>query len=478
MSDKTVTIANFRYGLDTRRESLASLPGTLQACQNASIDAGGQINKRKAFVKDATLFPLRTFGLQDTDSGLMTFGDQASGAVGALPTGIVYQQLAYPSSPAPGQMTGVLFSCSFLGKPFVLATFDNTNDVFAYYNGSLVAQITDGIVKPSPGGGGVPETPSNLSSDLIVMVNRISGWLAHANVTSAQASDSSGYHETALAGSTLLMSPPGVHFTPTVSNNNSVAGLLGVKLLDQNYAGVGAVAASTAFVLNAGNSGTVDVMAPEQASTQTPQFDLTGGTVAYNTSLGQTALDVAAAINNNTFITGYSALGNAGTATVTVYAPTSFGAFTLNLVVTTTGTLTTTGGTVGSQFGLTLTPASIDAFVNGADAFQSYAVSAAVTASVKGTNVAPASITYTWKLLSGGLVDVTGGTAVMYYVTSSNANIGSGLNPVNVVGPVCTFVFQAPAGFDVKAVMQCTAHDGASADVTTTFTVKLSINKV
>ena len=45
-----IKIESFKPGLDTRRSELTSLPGTLEVCENAHINPGGEIEKRKAFV--------------------------------------------------------------------------------------------------------------------------------------------------------------------------------------------------------------------------------------------------------------------------------------------------------------------------------------------------------------------------------------------------------------------------------------------
>lgn len=73
MSDRHIQITSFKYGLDTRRSELSVQPGTLVTCENAFINAGGEVEKRKAFVKDAVLFPADTYGLESTDVGLLTF---------------------------------------------------------------------------------------------------------------------------------------------------------------------------------------------------------------------------------------------------------------------------------------------------------------------------------------------------------------------------------------------------------------------
>lgn len=427
MADRTVQINSFKYGLDTRRDALASLPGTLQLANNCYVDAGGEINKRKAFVpvdSSHIKLPAGCFGLQDTDTGLMTFGSVTTPA--GMPSGVTYQQLAYPVNPAPGSMTAVVFSCSFLGKAFVLATFDNENAVFAYYNGILVGQITDGIVKPSPGGGGVPETIGDLARDLAAIINRVAGandlgtlgWSADANVTALPYNGVAnnqnwatnlGYLETALAGSVLVMTPPKIRLTPTVKNNNSVSGILGFKLIDQDYPGIGAQGAFVAFTITSAgvNTGdTITVTAPAKAD-GTGTAALSGGAVTFNTSLNQTALDVAAAINNNTFLTGYTAI--AQSATVTVYAPISFGAFQNvtphQLIIDTTGNLTTTTGAPFSQIQLTVTLGTQNqGSVQGVNE-----TTITATASVSGVSLTggvPSLVTFTWSQIDSNNNDI------------------------------------------------------------------------
>jgi hypothetical protein len=77
--DKYLQLANFHFGLDSRRAQLTSQPGTLQTLVNAHINPGGEIEKRKAFVRlntDATRRPSWVFGLQDSEDGLLMFGDR------------------------------------------------------------------------------------------------------------------------------------------------------------------------------------------------------------------------------------------------------------------------------------------------------------------------------------------------------------------------------------------------------------------
>ena len=92
-------IDNFASGLDTRKSALTSAAGTLQRLNNAVITPGGEIAKRKAFVKVATL--TNTFGLAATESALYAFTRNvvitppSSGVPGV---GLVYQKLPNASA--------------------------------------------------------------------------------------------------------------------------------------------------------------------------------------------------------------------------------------------------------------------------------------------------------------------------------------------------------------------------------------------
>lgn len=66
---------NFKQGLDTRRSELTSVPGCLVTCENGHVNQGGEIEKRKAFVK--TILPEDTFGLEAVSTGLVVFGSVA-----------------------------------------------------------------------------------------------------------------------------------------------------------------------------------------------------------------------------------------------------------------------------------------------------------------------------------------------------------------------------------------------------------------
>jgi len=452
MADKTVQINSFKYGLDTRREALASLPGTLQTAENVIVNSGGEVEKRKAFYRITGAFPSNTFGLQDTDSGLVTFGSDAAPVAPGVPSGVTYQRLQYPYNVPSIKMVAVLFSCCFLGKAFVLAQFDYTSLVFAYYNGVLVGQITDGIVLNAAVL--TPETVSQLAVDLAAIVNRITGWQAHANVNAIVPADSMGLHEIATPGSVLVMSPPQIHFTPVIQNNNSVAGLLGARLIDQNYNGVAAIGASVAFKLDAGTNGTVTVTAPAKAD-GSGTAALSGGAVNFPTTpatLTQLAADVATAINNNTSITGYTAISSVST--VTVFAPPSFGNVTFNLTVVTTGNTTTAADDPGSKFVFYVNPT----VVNSSNASVGFGISYAfLTASCSGNG---GVVTYTWEMCNSD---------------GTTANVQDSGIRVQPSGAVVGVALQYPHAAGASGYVLCTATDAGPPTVALTKVIAVTL---
>ena len=67
-----VLVEDFRGGLDSRRTNVTSVPGSLVQLTNAHITRGGEIEKRRAFVKLADL-PSDTLGLAAAGGQIYTF---------------------------------------------------------------------------------------------------------------------------------------------------------------------------------------------------------------------------------------------------------------------------------------------------------------------------------------------------------------------------------------------------------------------
>src|SRR5262245_38388780 len=124
----SITLKDFKFGQDNRRERVASLPGTLWNAENVQISRGGDIERPKRFVPTFTL-PENTFGLGAVGSQLFVFGSVSTPA--GLPNGVKYQQLAAPSG---GDMTEIVDVKAFGGKLYVIARYDDGN-IHHFYDG-------------------------------------------------------------------------------------------------------------------------------------------------------------------------------------------------------------------------------------------------------------------------------------------------------------------------------------------------------
>lgn len=144
----SVSISNWKYGLDTRRSQLTSVPGTLLQIQNAHINQGAEVEKRKAFVRK--IQPTGTFGAQPTPSTIYVFGSTTD--PGVQPP-FTYQQLTVPSG---ASMTGVVCSTLFANEPFVVATFSDLK-TYAFYNGSYLSDFIAGEANIFPNNAGIAE---------------------------------------------------------------------------------------------------------------------------------------------------------------------------------------------------------------------------------------------------------------------------------------------------------------------------------
>lgn len=142
-----LAIENFAAGLDTRKSALTSAPGTLQRLVNAVITPGGEIAKRRAFIKIATL--TNSFGLAATESVLYAF----TRSVTLTPPVIAVPgvSLAYQSIPNTSLTLAQVDFDTFNGKIYMTA-FDpagtvGSSQVFHYYNGVLINDASGTLAK-------------------------------------------------------------------------------------------------------------------------------------------------------------------------------------------------------------------------------------------------------------------------------------------------------------------------------------------
>lgn len=194
---KQVTIPSWKFGLDSRKEDLTGLSGTLQRLEDCFVNSGGEIEKRKGFFNLEvlnfydSLNHLSCFGLESTLDGLVVFGHAAPYGATPLnseptlltqPQQVVYQQLRHPALindvtevyvKTRHRITSILFSISYKGKAFVAAVFADGNR-FLYYDGTLIQHSANGLVMTGRVG------LDDIANDLVRQVQAIE-WTASAN---------------------------------------------------------------------------------------------------------------------------------------------------------------------------------------------------------------------------------------------------------------------------------------------------------
>jgi len=142
MAKGSITVDNFRLGMDRRRKRVAGQPGALWTLENGHVTRGGDIERCKAFVPTYTL-PEGTRSLAATRGQLYVFG--SSDIANEVPLGVQYQRLVAPSSPS---LVSVLDANAFSGKNYIVAEYSNGN-VYHYYDGTRVSNW-DAFVTATP----------------------------------------------------------------------------------------------------------------------------------------------------------------------------------------------------------------------------------------------------------------------------------------------------------------------------------------
>lgn len=280
-----LNIANFKYGLDTRRSELTSQPGTLLQLNNAHVNQGGEIEKRKAFVRTVIDPNQSTFGMEITSNDtILVFGS------GTTPVGfpfivggvtIDYQRLPYPSPGGP-TMLGILGSTSFAGKAWAIADF-GFGGVLGYYDGVLVADFTSGLSFGAL-------TNAAIAALLTVLINATPGYLA---IQQPNPND----NKINIFGGT------GSAYSVAITVNSTTG-----TLTDQNdNAGIPAVPATVAIGSFAVTNGSASAGVNKITHVKVNGVDLLSGSVDWVTSNVATAAAIAANINAFTSSPDYTA---------------------------------------------------------------------------------------------------------------------------------------------------------------------------
>ena len=284
-----IVIENFKFGLDSRRDVLTSKPGTLVNLENAHIDQGGQVEKRKAFIKYdlPTDGGLQTYGLEATKDGLVVFGFAALGGSEVFPPNVSYKRLvnSVPGFGVNPSTANVSFSTIYGNKTFAIKNDDAT----CFYDGAVIRDFTDGIITQAG--------YSNPTVAQLIWFTWINGISGNPYLGVGRAFPNDNLFD--------IYGPPGTTYTVAITNT-SAAGTLASALVDTGIPGIPATKATGSFQVIAGS---------ESGGNQITQIavgatNLLTAAVPYNDSVEQTASDLSVAINANSGTSGYTAVAN------------------------------------------------------------------------------------------------------------------------------------------------------------------------
>jgi hypothetical protein len=460
-------IKTFKYGLDTRREQLTSVPGTLVGLLNAYINEGGEVAKRGAFNDIDTFTNVDTLDNDALFSGVFvdetfyTFGSALPsgssvtqsqpvivGSISQIYLTAVYQQLKHPTlsndtsetyDNTKHRMTRLVTAEVYDGKTLAVAEFADGYQ-FLYYDGELVKQSANGLVLDGR------TAVSDLSTDLSVQVNNL-GWDSDANL------DENG---AAQDGSTMVRSPESDYFGAVLSVE-STDGVFGLRQFDKSVTPTPPVKATAQFAISA-NAGTFLVEAPAQATATTPLVSLCGIAIPAEASAALTATAIATAINDFSSDHGYTAAADG--VNVVVYAPVGYDIdVALDLTVTASGGGATTGGTsTGAELsGDISTPLVLESNANGFVTFSN-----SVLTIVRKIPSNPISQKFRG-LVTMNVAGGTPGSGYTYQWSESEVGSGNGITFVNSTSanfaPEFTF---GPEGGAVSGSFKCVVFDNTA----------------
>jgi hypothetical protein len=130
---------DFAGGLDLRKSAITTKPGSLRELTNASINAGGEIEKRKTFTSMGGL-PAGTSGLAFLDGNAIVFGTVAS--VAGLPNYVAYRQLTVSDSTT---ISRVLDAKGFASKMYVICRMSDSTIRHFYDGTEILARRGQGV---------------------------------------------------------------------------------------------------------------------------------------------------------------------------------------------------------------------------------------------------------------------------------------------------------------------------------------------
>lgn len=521
MSDKYVAFENFKFGLDTRKSELTSVPGTLLTLQNAHINQGGEVEQRKSFVKDARPYPAFSFGLEETEDGPVTFlarplaypvfSRRRSNSVALLSFGLVHTLFSVGDvvtvSGEGGTGYNGTFTVTGISGDDILYASVGPDEGITVGTGTVTSLLPDSVI------GQLLMYPSY---SFLVVGNELHGpatsvWLtsitfstnflgkafviakfadnsqflyydgtlllesstgivipnstginpnAQAIALAAEINDELGpdWTATASANTVTITTPTSLYFTLVVTKTSAAGDISFVPGTKDGY-GTNPVSAQAGFSVTNGAAGT-DTFTLSAFSNKagTVAVDLCNGPVTCVATANLTAQAIVDAVNAQTGATGYSASINSNS--VYINAPISFGNVTFNLSVTTTGTADSGAPGAGPALRATASPTTVTGVSQ--EGFPGHQITQKVTATATGGSGA---YSYLWQECAAD------GTALAPGSTASGIAIDS---PTNAVTRFSSNI--ASVNVVLRGYFKCVVTD-AIATTASTNVVAVSMRK-
>lgn len=398
-----VQMQDVRLGMDRKRSSrVAAELGSAWTIKNGHLTRGGDVSRRKKFVKQTGSFPSTTKGLFAINETLYTDGYDAA-EVANVPPGVTHILTQHPT-PATA-IVSVRDAEAFNGTLYSIIEFADGN-IYHYYGTSRV-------------------TDWDTLATTIGSNNAVAAALANAINNSAAVNASSS-----LNVATITSSVAGTPFTIAQSTTNN------------GISPVAEVLATATFTITGGTS---SPGVNRMTSVTVNGVNILGTPVNWVTSHPATATAIAAQINSHTSSPDYTA--NAVGAVVTITAVAGSGATPNGFAVvtneggnvTSTNDPTMTGG-VSAILSETITLVQTQANVAAAtEVLSSGEVTITGGTALAGVNKM-SSITVDGVNIMGGAVDwVTSNSATATAIAAQiNSNTSSPDYTATAVGPVIT----------------------------------------
>ena len=310
-----VQMQDVRLGMDRKRASrVAAELGSAWTIKNGHLTRGGDVARRKKFVRQSGSFPSTTVGLFSINATLYTCG-YSSAEAGNVPPGVTHILTQHPT-PAT-EITDIHDAEAYNGSLYSILEFADGN-IYHFYN---TTRVTDWDTLSGTIG----------SNDAV------------ATALAAAINNSSAVNATSATDTvTITSATAGTSFTIARSTTNNGANPDQNITLTQTQANVVAVTEVVATAIVTITGGTANPGVNRMSSITVDGVDIQGAAVDWVTSNSATATAIAAQITSNVSAPEYTATADGPVITITAAAGSGAGPNGFVIVTTEAGDVTST----------------------------------------------------------------------------------------------------------------------------------------